>query len=208
MESLLSDLTQFAIANAEVAPYMIFGALLLAGLNIPVSEDLMLLTSALIAVQRPDLLWLLFAGVFAGAYFSDLICYSLGRGLGPKLWKIKWFAKMVKPETVEKIGGFYSKYGPLTLILGRFIPFGVRNGLFLTAGLSKMNFLTFALSDLLAATITCSLYFWLYYTFGEAMVDIIKQSNIVIFSVAIVVVVVLVLRRKKSAASVANDNID
>ena len=208
MESLLTDLTNFAMANAEIAPFLIFGALLLAGLNLPVSEDLMLLTSALIAAQKPDLMWQLFAGVFAGAFISDLICYGLGRKLGPKLWKIRWFAKMVKPEMVDKVGGFYEKYGILTLVLGRFIPFGVRNALFLTAGLSKMNFLKFALSDLLAATITCSLYFWLYYTYGEAMVDIIKQSNVVIFSVAAVVVVFFLIKRKKTIADVSDDLVD
>ena len=115
---------------------------------------------------------------------------------------------MVKQETVEKVGGFYERYGILTLLLGRFIPFGVRNGLFLTAGLSKMNFLKFALSDLLAATITCSLYFWLYYTYGNAMVEIIKHSNVVIFSVALIAVVVMVIRRRKNAKDVSDDLLD
>lgn len=198
MESILTDLMQYITANAEIAPWIIFGLLLLAGFNLPVSEDLMLLTSALIAQQRPDLMWHLFAGVFAGAYFSDLICYGLGRTLGPKLWQIKWFAKMVDREHVDKIGGFYEKYGPLTLLLGRFIPFGVRNGLFLTAGLSKMRFLKFALSDLAAATITCGLYFWLYFTYGKAMIEVIKQSNVVIFSVALVGVMIVILKKRKA----------
>ena len=203
MESLLSDLMQYVTTNAEMAPWIIFGLLLLAGFNLPVSEDLMLLTSALIAQQRPELMWQLFAGVFAGAYFSDLICYGLGRTLGPKLWQIKWFAKMVDREHVDKIGGFYEKYGPLTLLLGRFIPFGVRNGLFLTAGLSKMRFLKFALSDLAAATITCGLYFWLYFTYGKAMIEVIKQSNVVIFFVA-VVGVSFVVWKKRQARKQAN----
>ena len=198
MESILTELMQYVTANAEIAPWIIFGLLLLAGFNLPVSEDLMLLTSALIAQQRPDLMWHLFAGVFAGAYFSDLICYGLGRTLGPKLWQIKWFAKMVDREHVDKIGGFYEKYGPLTLLLGRFIPFGVRNGLFLTAGLSKMRFLKFALSDLAAATITCGLYFWLYFTYGKAMIEVIKQSNVVIFSVALVGVMIVILKKRKA----------
>ena len=109
---------------------------------------------------------------------------------------------MVDASTVEKIAGFYEKYGPLTLLLGRFIPFGVRNGLFLTAGLSKMKFVKFALSDLLAATITCSLYFWLYFTYGKAMIDIIKQSNYVIFGLAISVVLFLVIKKRRALDAV------
>jgi len=198
MDSVFTELMQYITANAELAPWIIFGLLLLAGFNLPVSEDVMLLTSALIAQQRPDLVWHLFAGVFAGAYFSDLICYALGRTLGPKLWQIKWFAKMVDREHVDKIGGFYERYGPLTLLVGRFIPFGVRNALFLTAGLSKMRFAKFALSDFIAATITCGLYFWLYFTYGEAIIDVIKQSNVVIFSIVAVGVVAFLIKRRKA----------
>ena len=39
--------------------------------------------------------------------------------------------------------GFYKKYGALTLVIGRFIPFGVRNAIFLTSGISKMPFAKF-----------------------------------------------------------------
>ena len=201
MESVFSELMQYITANAEMAPWIMCGLLLLAGLNIPVSEDLMLLTAALLAQQRPELVWQLFTGVFVGAYLSDLICYGLGRTLGPKLWQIKWFEKMVDREHVDKIGGFYERYGSLTLLIGRFIPFGVRNALFLTAGLSKMRFARFALIDLIAATITCGLYFWMYFTYGEAIIEVIKQSNIVIFSIAAVGVIVFLIKRRKANQS-------
>ena len=52
----MEDLILYAQQNADIAPWLIFGLLLLAGLNIPVSEDGMLFVSALLATQRPDLL--------------------------------------------------------------------------------------------------------------------------------------------------------
>jgi membrane-associated protein len=184
-------------SNVHMAPFIIFGMLLLAGFNIPISEDGMLFISALLANKNPDHLVPLFIGVYLGAYFSDLICYSLGRFLGPKIFEIKMFKNMVPQERIDRIHAFYEKYGIVTLIFGRFIPFGVRNGLFLTAGLGKMDFLKFALSDLLAATITCSLYFTLYYKFGSTVVEFVKEANIAIFGVALVVVLILWLKKKK-----------
>ncbi|MFZ9000511.1 MAG: DedA family protein [Bacteriovoracaceae bacterium] len=184
-------------SNVHMAPFIIFGMLLLAGFNIPVSEDGMLFISALLASKNPDQLVPLFVGVYLGAYFSDIICYSLGRFLGPKLFEIKMFKNMVPQERIDRIHSFYEKYGIVTLIFGRFIPFGVRNGLFLTAGLGKMDFLKFALSDLLAATISCSIYFTLYYKYGSTVVEFIKDANIIIFGVAIAVVLILWLRKKK-----------
>ena len=121
---------QFIQENGANAHFIIFGLLLLAGFNIPVSEDGMLFISALIATKFPENFYLLFFGVYLGAYFSDLICYGLGRQLRPKIWNIKFFAKMVSPEKVDQLGGFYKKYGVFTLLIGRFIPFGVRNGFF------------------------------------------------------------------------------
>jgi len=172
----------FVQANIYYAPYAFFGLLVLAGFNLPVSEDLMLLTSALIAIKNPHLKYELFAGVFLGAYISDLICYSfMGRYLGPKLFKIKFFSKMINDEKLDKINGFYSKYGIFTLLIGRFIPFGIRNALFLTAGLGKMNAWKFAISDFIACVTSCIFFFWLYYTYGEAVISVVKQFNMILF---------------------------
>ena len=187
----------FIQENAANAHFIIFGLLLLAGFNIPVSEDGMLFVAALLASKFPENYYQLFFGVFLGAYFSDLICYTLGRHLGPKIWNIKFFAKMVSREKVDQMSSFYEKYGILTLILGRFIPFGVRNGLFLTAGLSKMNFLKFALSDLLACTISCVLFFNLYYKFGETVIEYVKKGNVILFGVFIIGIAIIYFKKKR-----------
>ena len=178
------------------APYIIFGALLLAGLNIPVSEDGMLFISALLAVSNPDRLYALFIAVFAGAYLSDLICYSLGRFVGPRIWRIKFFSSIASPAKIDKLNEYYHKYGAATLFCGRFIPFGVRNALFLSAGLGKMDFKKFAFLDFSACLLSCSVYFTLYYNYGSAVIEYVKQSNIVIFSVAILVVLIILYRKK------------
>ena len=198
----MEQLIEIIQANILYAPYIIFGALLLAGLNIPVSEDVMLFISAILAAKNPDLFYHFLIGVYLGAYLSDLICYWLGRKLGNALWKIKFFAKMISREKVDKISNYYNKYGVITLIFGRFIPFGVRNGLFLTAGLGKMNFLKFALSDLLACTISTIIFFSLYYNFGEMVVDYVKKGNIILFSVVAVLVVSGLLIKKLKARKV------
>ena len=184
----MEDLIALIQANIEYAPWIIFGALLLAGFNIPVSEDAMIFISAVLASTHPGTRLQFFLAVYAGAFFSDLICYWLGRILGPKLFNIRLFANMTSPEKIDKVNYYFERYGVLTLIVGRFIPFGVRNAMFLTAGLSKMNFLKFALADLLACTISVMTYYYLYYQYGEAVIDTVKEANIIIFSVAILAV--------------------
>lgn len=186
---------------ASQSPWIIFPIMLLGGLNLPISEDAMLFIAAIIAASAPEKLWPLFFATYLGAFGADLICYALGRFLGPKFFKIKLFASMVPPERLDKISGFYKRFGVWTLIIGRFIPFGVRNGLFLTAGLSRMNFLRFALSDLVAATASCSLYFSLYYNYGESVIEIIKRFNLVIFGALIVFFIVYWIKKKRCATT-------
>lgn len=196
MESFLD----FVQANVHLAPYAYFGLLFLAGFNVPVSEDLMLLTSALIAIKNPHMKYELFAGVFLGAYISDLICYGfMGRYLGEKMFKIKFFANMISQEKLDKVNGFYAKYGVLTLLIGRFIPFGVRNALFLTAGLGKMNAWKFAISDFIACVISCTFFFWLYFTYGESVVDLVKRGNIILFTLVAAGVSGWLIKKKISA---------
>ena len=47
----MEELIQIIQANIQYAHFIIFGALLLAGLNIPVSEDAMLFISAIFLLQ-------------------------------------------------------------------------------------------------------------------------------------------------------------
>ncbi|MGR9013075.1 MAG: DedA family protein [Gammaproteobacteria bacterium] len=193
----MEELIQLIQANIAYAPYIIFCALLLAGFNVPVSEDAMLFITAVLAGKHPDYSAQLFLSVYLGAYLSDLICYWLGRLLGPKILKIRFFVGMASAERIGKIHGFYKKYGMITILLGRFIPFGVRNGLFLTAGLGRMNFLKFAIADFIACTITTITYFSLYYRYGNTIIDAIRTSNEILFGVVILLLAIYHLIKKR-----------
>ena len=193
----MEDALLFIQQNLEWAPYLMFGLLLLAGLNLPISEDIMLFTAGILASKNPDMRNALFIGTYLGCYLSDLICFSVcGRLLGPKIFKIKIVAKFIDKKMLDKVSSFYEKYGIITLIFGRFIPFGVRNALFISAGLGKMNWLKFALSDLFACTISSLFFFSLYYTFGESVIDIVKKGNIILFSLVALSVVGYLVKKK------------
>ncbi len=193
----METLTNIIYTHAEWAPVIIFGALVLGGLNIPVSEDLMIFVAALLATRFPDRLPTLFAAIFAGAYLGDLICYSIGRYLGNRLWDHPFFGRPKSRALVEKIRSFYMQYGAATLVFGRFIPFGFRNGLLLAAGVGNMPFRRFALADLLACMITCTTFFSLYYWFGEAVIETIKEANVILFAVVVLGIIILLWRKNR-----------
>lgn len=181
--------------NIEWAPYVCFIALLLAGVNIPISEDVLIIACALLAAQQPDYTLPLFMGIFWGAYIGDQFSFAIGRILGPKIWSHRFFRRMVKPEKVEKVRNYFHKYGAATLIIGRFIPFGVRNALFITAGLTKVKFRRFAMHDFIACLISNTTLFSLTYYLGDYIAQMLKKYQFLLLIIVLLVVAALLLRR-------------
>lgn len=164
MESLL----QFVCDNAAHAHYIFFGLFILAGINVPISEDLLLLTGgALVSRCIPDQYFHLYTWMFFGCWISGWEAYWLGRWLGPKLYEMRFFKHVVTKKRIEKLHKYYEKFGIWTFIVGRFIPGGVRNALFITSGMGKMPFLLFTLRDFVASLISTNVVFYLGYTFGK-----------------------------------------
>ena len=199
----MDSVVQFLFDHAEHAHFVIFGLLLLGGFNLPMSEDLIIIFAGVLAATViPEHTVILFLSVYLGCTLADWICYWMGRRLGPKLWKFKWVNRLVNKRRLAQIQNYYSRYGFRTLLLGRFIPFGVRNCLFLAAGLSKMPFKKFILYDAIACFTTNSVLFSLAYLCGkniDALFDFLKTFNILIFTVFVVSIIAVFWYKRRLA---------
>ncbi len=202
MDNLIVWITE----HAQHAHWFIFIAILLAGFNIPISADVLIVGAAVLAATLiPQHIWHLYLAIFLGCYFSAWIAYWCGRLLGTRLSRFRWFQKFFPAERIEKIQKFYNRHGLWTLIVGRFIPFGVRNCIFMSSGISRVSFFRFALQDLPACLIWSSLSFYLFYSLGKnfhTLVAHLKIVNVIIFLAFGVTVITLLWykRRKKTVA--------
>lgn len=200
----MDQLFEFLLGQAQYAHFYIFGLFMLAGLNIPVSEDILIIAGAIASANFvPENTNILFAACFLGAFISDIICYGLGRGLGPRLTTIKPFKYLIDQPKLEMMQNFYGRYGALTLFFGRFIPFGVRNAIFLTSGMSRMNFAKFCLIDGIACSITTTILFSLGRMFAKNYQELfgyLADSKWIIAAVAAFAlgIIFVVKKRKKS----------
>jgi len=186
-------LSKLLSQHAAHAHWYIFAFSLLAGCNIPVSIDVLVITAAILAAQFvPENIWLLYSSVLFGCYFSGWIAFFIGKVLGSKLKSKKFFRFVLSEKKISSVKKFYRKYGMLVFIVGRFIPFGVRNALFMTSGISKMSFKRFMLLDAPACLLWVTVSFTLFYRLGNNF-DLIwshlKTFNIYVFlafSVAVI----------------------
>lgn len=188
MESLI----HFACTHAHSAHWIFFLLLMLAGLNIPISEDIILLTSGVIAsICIPEETLHLFCWVFAGCWLSAWEAYAIGRFFGPKIYDIRWFRHIITKERIERLHHYYEKFGVFTFIVGRFIPGGVRNALFMTAGLGKMPFWKFILRDGFACLISSTVIFSLGYSLGQnyhVVLHYFKTYNEIVVGIILLVI--------------------
>lgn len=211
----METLYHWIIEHAKAAPWILFGLFLLAGLNIPISIDiLVVIASILAATILPESTLTLYLSAWAGCYFSGWLAYWMGRLVGYRLLKFKWMAKMLPPARLEKIGFFYQKHGFLTLLIGRFIPFGIRNGIFMSTGIARSSFKKFMLRDLIPVFIWTTSTFYLFHTLGsnyDLLVKYVKIINLTLFcSFGVTVIALICYKRRKAkkrnqATLVANE---
>jgi membrane-associated protein len=104
-------------------------------------DSLLFVAGAIAAVgglNLPTLMVLLSIAAIAG----DALNYSIGRWAGPKVfsWEnSRWFNK----DAFNKTHEFYEKHGPITIVVGRFMPF-IRTFTPFVAGVAQMTYPKFA----------------------------------------------------------------
>lgn len=164
----MDTIFSYVCEHAHHAPWILFCLLLLSGFSLPISEDLILIGGgALASTCIPDhtvrlYLWLLF-----GCYGSAWIAYWIGRFFGPHILEISYLKSVITKNRVKQLNRYFSKFGLLTFIVGRFCPGGIRNALFMTSGMTKMPFYLLVLRDGLAALLSSSILFSIGYHFGK-----------------------------------------
>jgi len=196
----MDQIVEFIVNNSRYAPWMTFTLVLLAGFNLPISIDVIIVLSAFLAATTiPEHTFTLYISLMVGCYFSAWISYWIGRKVGRKLLKFRYFSKILPEARLKKLSRFYEKHGLLTLLIGRFIPFGMRNCIFMSTGISKANFGKFIRRDALACFVWSSVCFFSYYSIGqnyELLFQKIKTVNFFIFIAFGVTVITLICYKK------------
>lgn len=118
-------------------------------------DSLLFVAGALCAVGGMDL-YLLMALLTTAAILGDALNYSIGRFIGNKVfsWEnSRWFNR----KAFDQAHAFYEKYGPITIVLGRFMPF-IRTFAPFVAGVAHMRYPIFAFYNVIGGILwVCSL---------------------------------------------------
>lgn len=150
---------------------------------------------------------LLYLSVYLACWFAAWETYWIGRTFGPKLFKLRWFSRLLTAERLERIKSYIRRFGIYTFILGRFIP-GGRNALFMSMGLTRLPFLRFIARDSIGCFLSTATLFSLGHLFGshlEEIIEVFKLYRMFFFGTLVFIILLSVLliyfRKKRTGAA-------
>ena len=173
---------------------------LLIGFFLP--GDSLLFTAGLLTADGKYItwpLWLVCLLITLSAIAGDQVGYAFGRKVGPALFR-RPNSKLFKQENLLKAHDFFEKYGARSVVLARFVPI-VRTFTPIVAGVSRMNYRTFVIYNVVGAVlwgtgVTVLGYFLGQIPFVKANIELIL---IAIVGLSVVPIVVELLRARLAA---------
>ena len=161
-------------------------------------DSLIFAAGALAALGALDIKWLIILMCLA-AVAGDTVNYWIGYWVGPRIFQ-KENVKLLNKKHLMEAHAFYEKYGGITIILARFMPF-VRTFAPFVAGIGTMSYWRFMSYNVVGGIAWINIFGWMGYFFGN-LPYIKKNFSLVIIAIVVISVmpaVVEYLKRKRQA---------
>jgi len=135
---------------SEDGPWLLFGIIMLAGVGIPVSEEILIIPAGFLIERGVLPLWWTIAAAWTGVVLADLIWMLLVRRFAHRLLGIRFFRRMFHPRRLLEIKHLLDRWGAWVVIMGRILP-AARTPVITAAGLAHMPVRKFMLGECIGA---------------------------------------------------------
>lgn len=193
MESLLVWLSQYGYAG-------LFGLLVFGIVGLPIPDETLLVFSGYLISRGRLHPALTFAAGFGGSICGISLSYTIGRTLGHSFVVRYGRYLHVTEARLERVHRWFHRIGDWVLMAGYFVP-GVRHFTALVAGMSELEYKTFALFAYTGAAIWVTTFLAVGYFVGEkwqAALSLVHRYTLA-FAAAVVVAAALtwLLRKRR-----------
>jgi membrane-associated protein len=148
-------------------------------------DSLLFVAGTFAALGSLNLTWLLVI-LSAAAILGDTINYWIGNYIGPKVFQMQ-NSRVFRKEYLDRTHQFYEKYGPITIVIGRFIPI-IRTFAPFLAGVGSMTYGKFLVYNVVGGILWIASFTLGGYFFGN--LPFVKK-NFTLVIVAIIVISVM-----------------
>lgn len=178
----------------------LFVVMTLANIGAPVGSEIVLPGAGiLVGKHLLSNIWICLAVAVLAELCGQSIGYAIGRFGGRAV--VRRYGKYIRFHDAEldKVHGFFGRYGNLAIFLCRFIPV-IRGIVGIAAGIAEMDLLPFYLYTFLGSTIFCGAFIFAGYKLGansSAFTHSFGRIALVAVAVIIVAAVAYALFRRK-----------
>ena len=165
--------------------------LVLTGCGLPIPEEVVIVAAGVASSSGNLEPGWAFGACLLGALLGDCLMYAIGYHFGHGLAKRHpRFAHWLHVDQEAKNEEMMRKHGFKVFFLSRFMP-GVRTPIYLTAGILRISFRQYFLTDLVCATSVVGTFFWLSHWHGDRILRWIMRLDMAV-SVTVVAALLIV----------------
>ena len=149
----------------------VFLVLFLAGLGLPIPEELPVLASGVLAHEGVVRWWLMLPVCVLGVLAGDVVLYWVGHHWGERVLGWRVVRCVLSREREESLKAAYRRHGVKIVFTARHV-MGLRAAAFLTAGIANVPFGRFLAADAGAALVGVPVTFGLAFFFTDQLEQI------------------------------------
>lgn len=212
----MEEFVKTIFSEYAYSPWLVYGAIclfmLMSAFGLPIPEEVVLISAGLVGYMAmnpakyppphdgatPVNVYVLATVAFLAVMGADFLIYHLGRKLGPKLFKTKWFSRLINEAALQKIQRWMWTYGYWAVFIFRFTP-GVRFPGHLTCGAMGLSPWRFVAVDWLAAGISVPTQVLLVSFYGDFILTYFTRFKLIFFSVLGLAIVALIIHKQIQA---------
>src|SRR5688500_6912670 len=162
----MNETVQFFVEQGSYGLMLV--ALLVAGLGLPLPEDIVLISGGILIQRGVTSLWATVAICVVGVLVGDTTLFLLARRAGPAMYRRKFIARVLPPPRRAKLEGLFAKYGGLVIFCARDVA-GLRAPTFAVAAIHGMSLWRFLLWDTLALGVSLPVIMYLGWLFADSI---------------------------------------
>jgi membrane protein DedA with SNARE-associated domain len=158
---------------------VVFLALVLCGVGLPMPEDVVLVTGGVLAwlasneqsvsmqtMIRDPRLWSMIVVGYLGIIGGDSATFWAGRLYGSHIAEHRMLRRVVTPQKRERVEALLRRWGTVAVLIARFLP-GLRAPTYFMTGHARLPYWRFLLLDSVAALASAPIWVCLGYYFGD-----------------------------------------
>lgn len=162
----MEDAVGFFIEHGSYG--LMFAALVAAGMGVPLPEDIVFISGAILAQRGVTDLRATVITLAAGVFVGDTILFFLARRLGPAIYQRKFIGRVMPPERRAWFEDKIRRYGMLVVFCARHVA-GLRGAIFAVSAIHGISYPRFILADMLALAVSLPLFMWLGWYFSTSI---------------------------------------